>query len=756
MRFSFKPLFSLNPASLTLASVVLVLFLFLAGIPILDMIELKSYDLRFLSRGRLSPSSAIVLALIDEKSLEEEGRWPWPRSKLARLVDILSQDGAKVIGFDIGFLEPDENSQLKLISQIGEKIGELNVENEKLAHFLSESKRNADNDLALSNSIKNSPSAVVLGYFFHMSETDLNYRLEKNDIDRQLERIRASKYPLIMYEDPAMKTSPFIRAYAPESNLPSLTESATSQGYFSVTADQDGVIRWIPLIMECGEDLFPHLVVSCAWLYLDRPQLLVKVAPYGVKGIQIGEGFVPTDESGQALINYLGPPKTFPHYPITDILAGKISRGAFTDKLVLVGATAMGTHDLRSTPFSPLYPGVEIHATAIDNILTRRFLTRPKWSILYDLFAIVFLGILTGVVLRHMSALKGVFVAAGLFTLHILVAQWLFVNSGVWLNIVYPLTAVLITYTSLTLYHYVTEERERKKIKGAFTQYVSPIVIEEILKDPARLKLGGEEKVLTVLFSDMAGFSGYSERYSPQEMISILSEYFAQMTEQVFAYQGTLKEYVGDELMAIFGAPLDQPDHASRACAAALAMRERLHTLQSEWAEMGRPPVSARTGINSGLMLVGNIGSQYRFSYGALGDQVNLGSRLEGLNKMYGTEILLGENTARLLDGSFLLREVDMVKVVGRKQPVRVYELVGKSDGSIPELRLKSLQDFAAGLEAYRCQCWADALSLFEQSLSLWPGDVPPRIMAERCRIYQDTCPPEDWDCVFEHTSKGK
>jgi adenylate cyclase len=756
MRFSFKSFFSINPASLTFASIVLVLVLFLTGIPILDMIELKTYDLRFVSRGHLRPSPAVALALIDEKSLDKEGRWPWPRSKLARLVDILSRDGAKVIGFDIGFLEPDENSELKFIAQLDEKIGDLDIKNDKLAHFLDESKKNADNDLALAKAIKNSSAGVVLGYFFHMSQADLDYRIEKRQIDQQLERIRASKYPLIVYEEAAMKVSPFIRAYAPEANLTILSDSATSQGYFFVAADRDGVVRWMPLIMQCGEDIYPHLAVSCAWLYLDRPQLLVKVARYGVKGIQMGKTFIPTDENGQLLINYLGPPKTFSHFPITDILNGSIPKGTFTGKVVLVGATAMGTHDLRSTPFSPLFPGVEIHATVIDNILKQNFLTKPKWSMIYDLFAIILLGFITGIALPHMSALKGVFFATGLFILHIFIAQWLFVNSRVWLNIVYPLTVIIIAYTSLTLYHYATEERERKKIKGAFRHYVSPLVIDEILKDPQRLKLGGEEKVITVLFSDLAGFSGYSERYSPQEMISILSDYFAQMTEQVFACQGTLKEYVGDELMAIFGAPLDQPDHAERACAAALAMRERLHALRLEWTEKGRPPLSARTGINSGLMLVGNIGSRYRFSYGALGDHVNLGSRLEGLNKMYGTEILLGENTARLVERSFLLRELDMVRVVGRKQPVRIYELAGKSGDSLPEERKQSLKSFAAGLDAYRQQSWEDALGLFEQSLGLRPGDGPSRIMAERCRVYREAPPQADWDGVFVHTSKGK
>ena len=311
-----------------------------------------------------------------------------------------------------------------------------------------------------------------------------------------------------------------------------------------------------------------------------------------------------------------------------------------------------------------------------------------------------------------------------------------------------------ITYTALTVYHYVTEERERKKIKETFRQYVPPLVIEEMLKKPGQLKLGGEEKVLTVLFSDLERFTGYSERYAPHEMINFLSDYFEKMSKLIFSYWGTLKEYVGDELMAIFGAPLEQPDHAQRACAAALDMRDRLHALRIDWAKVGRPPLRARTGINSGPMLVGNLGSRYRFAYGVLGDQVNLGSRLEGLNKVYKTEILIGENTARLVEGSFLLREIDMVRVVGRQQTVRIYELLAKSGTSLPGDKEQALSFYRDGLEAYRQKFWEEALGLFKQSLSLWPEDGPSRTMAERCQIYREAPPPEEWDGVFEQITK--
>jgi adenylate cyclase len=319
---------------------------------------------------------------------------------------------------------------------------------------------------------------------------------------------------------------------------------------------------------------------------------------------------------------------------------------------------------------------------------------------------------------------------------------------------VYPLLALLLAYTALTVYRYVTEERERKRIKGAFRQYVAPLVIEEMLKDPERMKLGGQEKVLTVLFSDLWGFTGYSERYAPHEMIAFLSEYFERMSQKVFQHWGTLKEYVGDELMAIFGAPLDQPDHAQRACLTALEMRKELAALRAEWARMGRPALRARTGINSGPMLVGNLGSRYRFAYGALGDNVNLGSRLEGLNREYGTEIIIGENTAQLVGDVFRLRELDLVRVKGRHNAVRVYELLGQAGDLMPEQVERALAPFEAGLAAYRRQDWEAAEVCFNRALQVNPADGATRTMLERCRIYRQTPPPPDWDGVFEMLSK--
>jgi adenylate cyclase len=739
---------------ITVLSIALTVLLFLIDVPILHLFELKLYDLRMQQRGELPPVAVVALAMIDEKSLDQEGRWPWPRAKIAELVNRLSADGAKVIAFDIGFLEPEESAAAHAPEAAARVPGPIDDTPAGQQGATPTGVRRDINDRLLADAISKARPATILGYFFHMSAEGLDYDIGQAEIDRQLALIGDSAYPLILQEDPDTAQWTFITAYAPEANLQILTDAADASGFFTVTSDRDGVVRRVPLMIRCGQDLFPHLAVLSAWHFLDRPQLIVKVPRYGVAGIQMGAGFIPTDENGQMRINYLGPPKTFPHYSITDILNGRTPAGTFTDRIVLVGATAVGTHDLRATPLSPVFPGVEIHANIIDNILTGRFITKPHWAKIFDLIAIVFIGLLPGLYLSRVKAAPGFIITLGLFAVHILATRWLFVHLSLWLNMIYPLLSLTISYSFITVFRYTTVERERRRIKGTFRQYVAPLVIEEMLKNPDQLKLGGEEKVLTVLFSDLERFTSYSERYGPTEMIKILSEYFTRMSEEIFKQRGTLKEYVGDEIMAFFGAPIDHADHAKRACEAALNMRDTRLQMSAEWAATGRPMLHARTGVNSGPMLVGNLGSRYRFAYGVLGDHVNLGSRLEGLNKMYKTSIIIGENTRALVKDDFILRNMDLVRVVGKEECVRVYELIARAGDRLPAERLEALDAYAAGYDAYCRQHWAQAMAHFERALSLVPDDGPARTMLERCRFYQKDPPADDWECVFEPKTK--
>jgi adenylate cyclase len=745
----------LNPVTITAGTIAIVAALFAFSPAMLEAIELNWLDLRFRARGPIKPGPAVVIAGIDEKSLEAEGRWPWPRARIAALVDALSRDGAKVIGFDVMFSEPEHDAKFAtLADELERTIDSLNIKNAKLEDIVRRNRIAGEGDRVLMQALERSSAPVVLGYFFHMHEDAVGYKLDTAEISRRVDIIAGSKYPLVYVERDAGGL-PFVKAYAPQTSLSSFASAAASSGYFSVVADLDGVVRWMPLAVQAGEDLFPPLAVLCAWHYLGKPALALRAGGrYGAEGVRIGERLIPTDEAGQLLINYRGPAATFPTYSAADILAGRLPPGTFAEKIVIVGATAIGIGDIRTTPFGPLYPGPEVHATVADNILAGDFMQRPRWSKVFDLLAILALGLLAALVLRRSRAVVGVVFIAALFLIYVLMAHLLFVQARVWLNMVYPLLALVATYTVLTVYRYVLEERERRRIKDAFQHYVAPEIVDLMLEEPGGIRLGGQERVLTALFCDLEGFTNFSEKQAPSDVIGVIGDYYAEMTEQVFAEQGTLVEYVGDELFALFGAPIVQPDHARRACATALAMRERRNSLSEEWVKIGRPRLKARTGVNTGTMLVGNIGSKYRFHYGAIGDQVNLTSRLEGLNKTYSTEIMISDDTAQLVPGMFILRELDLVRVKGRVRALRIHELLASAEASLPEKQMEMLELYATGLAAYRERRWSQGLQLFRQCLVLWPGDGPSRLMESRCVMFQGEPPPEDWGGTFDHLTK--
>lgn len=750
-----KPRITFGSRSITILSILLVLALFLVGIPFLEFMELKTYDLRFLSRGVEKPDPQVVVAALDERSLDEVGRWPWPRARFAEVLDILDRDGAKVVAFDIGFIEPDENNNLRLIQELSGKLRDLGLENEGLAAFLEKRKLLADNDRLLAENMHSVNLRTVLGYFFYMSQSFLDYELTPDQIEARLQHIKKSRYPLIIYDQDAMEFAPFRRAYAPEPNLSILHDAATGSGYFNMESDpQDGIVRTMPMMYRCGTEVYTPLSIQSVWHYLDRPQLMIKVAPYGIQGIRIGDRFVPTDEMGYMRINYLGPERTFPHYSLSDILRGGLPEGTFQDKIVIIGATSIGIGDIRNTPFSSSgeYPGVEIHATVIDNILRGNHLSKPKWATIFDVMAVIVLGLITGLAVPRLSALKAIAGTALLFVLYILLSRWLFVDFGFWVNMVYPLLTILLVYTGLTVYHYLTEERERKKIRGAFSYYVSSSVVNEMLKDPTKLKLGGDKKELSVLFSDIRSFTSLSEGLTPEDLVQLLNEYLTVMTDIVFKYEGTLDKYIGDALMAIYGAPLEQDDHPRRACASALEMMDGLKSLNEKWVQEGKPPLDIGIGINTGMMMVGNMGSKQRFDYTVMGDAVNLGSRLEGANKSYRTHILISESTHERVRDAFVCMELDSVRVKGKKLPVHIFELVGRK--ALPSRDLEAIARFHEGLQLYKSQEWDRAIDVFEGVNTMDQTLYAAQLYIQRCRDLKADPPGPDWDGVFTMTTK--
>jgi adenylate cyclase len=467
----------------------------------------------------------------------------------------------------------------------------------------------------------------------------------------------------------------------------------------------------------------------------------------------LGKLSIPTNEDGRVLINYRGPQKTFPHYSATDVIHGRVPPKAFQGKIVLVGATAIGIYDMRVTPFEHVFPGLEIHANVIDSILQGQFLHRPNWITLVDILIIAGVGLILGGLLPRVKALWGALVGGGLFLSVLALGKILFESQGVWMNLTYPTLNLVFIYLGVTGYRYMTEEREKKKIRGAFQYYLTASVVEEMLKNPDKLKLGGEKKDLTVLFSDIRGFTSISENMTPEGLVKLLNEYLTSMTDMVFKHDGLLDKYIGDAVMAVWGAPLDQPDHAKRACLTALDMLDELHRLQKKWSAEGLPVLNIGIGVNAGPMVVGNMGSARRFNYTVMGDSVNIGSRLEGLNKVYGTNIIVSQMTFEKVQEEFLGRELDLVRVKGKGLPVKIFELLApKATASADQQALAGV--FHAGLEEYRKRNWEKAREIWQSLLAKFPHDGPAKIYLERCETLSKNPPPPDWDGVYTMTTK--
>jgi len=749
-----KTILRVTPARITFFVILVALFLFLSDFQFFRLMELKTLDLRMVSRGPLVPGHETAIAAIDEKSISELGRWPWPRSTIARLVDLLKKGGAKAIGFDIVFSEPDQGTYLKTIDALTAEMKKSGVTDSNVLNLLQRQRTSADTDTVLATAIQQAGN-ITLGYFFHFSLSENQKELAhitKHRTEDHVARIENSRYSMINSSSGKPNDGYLPRAFAPETNISILTSAAQNSGFFNTLPDSDGSNRWAPLVVTLGENYYSSLPVSMICSYLDFPVLSLNLESYGANSIGIGEKTIPTNESGQLLINYLGPPRTFPHYSVADILSGKIPPDTFRDKIVLVGATAVGIYDLRVTPFSSTFPGVEIHATVIDNILHENFLTHSSFVRMIDVGAIILFGLIMGLPVSRLRPISGMATALLIIAVFIAMNFLAFFRFNVWLNLVYPLITMMMIYLGITIYHYFKEEQEKKKIRGAFQYYLTSSVINEMLKNPGKLKLGGDRRNLTVLFSDIRGFTTISEKMTPEELIMLLNEYLTAMTNQVFYYDGLLDKYMGDAIMAVFGAPLDQPDHARRACLTALAMMRELRRLQNKWKAEGRPIFDIGIGINSGEMVVGNMGSAMRFDYTVMGDMVNLGSRLEGANKEYGTNIIISEFTYNHVKDTICCREIDSVRVKGKTRPVRIFELLGEKKDEPGYQNL--IEVFDTGLTLYREGKWDDAIAAFQDACKIKHDDFVSTMYIERCKNLKQHPPALPWDGVFVMTRK--
>ena len=622
-----------NAGMLIALIVALVLSgLYLGNARFFQVLEEKTLDMRFALRGKIDPGPETVIAAIDEKSINKLGRFPWSRSTWSRVVDRLTADGARVIVFDV---------------------------------ILSE-KENAKSDDQLQRAIQRN-GRVILPLVFDFIATGFK---ESGFTSQKVDAVTASSFAVIR---PGDETFVPLKAKMVLPPLSRFSSAAQALGQINMIPDEDGTLRWEMLAIEYQGDYYPPIGLQAARLYRDLgPESLV----LDYRGsVSLGDTVVPTDQYGRMLINYRGPDRTFPMYPVSDILDGTAPVGTFKDRIVLIGPTALGIYDLRVTPFTANMAGIEKHASVVDNLLRGDFLHRTETGVLPLIFLF---AIVLGLTLPRLGAKSGAALFLAFFASYMALVQYLFAVKGIWFNLVYPASALFFGYTSQTAYRFFTEERRAREIRKMFSSYVSKRIVDELIRDPSKAKLGGDRKEITVLFSDIRGFTSFSEKLQPEEVVSLLNEYLGAMTEIVFAHEGTLDKFVGDAIVAFWGAPLSQPDHAERACRCALAMIDKLKQLQAKWAAEGKHVIDIGIGINTGDMVVGNIGAPgKKMDYTVIGDNVNLGARLEGLTRQYNNHIIISEFTCNKVKDILAVNELGSVTVKGKQHPVVIYDLVG-------------------------------------------------------------------------------
>jgi adenylate cyclase len=516
--------------------------------------------------------------------------------------------------------------------------------------------------------------------------------------------------------------------------------------------DIDGVIRWIPAVIKFREALYAPLSIVSASAYLNHP-ISVNVTDHGIEGINIGQLYIPTDGLGQILINYRGPEKTFPHISITDILTESVPENILKDKIVLVGATAVGIFDLRVTPLGTVFPGLEVHANIVDSILANDFLYQPAWAAIFDIMAIIVAGLFLGIILPRAGVISGALAGIFLFCGHILLCQYLFSSKGLILNLVYPLSVMVFVYVAITAYRYLAEAKQKKFIKDAFSTYLAPSVVSQLIQFPENLVLGGEKRVITALFSDVQEFTSISEKLTPEELVDLLNEFLTEMTDIILKYEGTVDKFEGDAIIAFFGAPNPLDNQAEVACRACIEMQNRLAELRLKWRTEEKPELKMRIGLCTGPAVVGNMGSKNRMDYTMMGDTVNTAARLEAVNKVYGSFTLVGDSTYRSAGDNIITREIDSVLVAGKEDPVTIYEIIGYPE-DVDDRMQEAANHYAEGLEAYRNQDWNRALNFFNKALEATPDDGPSKTMLNRCNEYKVNSPARDWNGVFTLLTK--
>jgi adenylate cyclase len=684
-------------------------------------LELKAYDALLQARGERPHTSNVVIVTIDEYTMKEMD-YPIPRDKYGPLLAILAQSGAMAIGVDDLFptTRPDSISQYQ-----------------------------NDQFLFYHNFAKNVYHAI--GPFVPDKENPG----EKRAVDLEAASV------LRRHSIPKRAQFNFPRAtYIDERPNDSLVSLAAGIGHILIKSDSiDGIIRSVPFFIEYAGDYYPTFGAALAFAAakVDLQTVNVEEGEEGGLIVRAGNLEIPLDDHGYLQVDYAGQNDVFKQISLLEVLDAFTKQDAnvlnmFKGAVVIIGPTARSIGDHNATPLADMSPNCFVHANVYDQIISAKYILPAPYN--SQFLFLVLIALLVSIAAILLKLRWSVPIAALLIGGYLMFAYSTFQNTGVVYYMVEPIFALFFSFASAMSYNAATEGRQKAQIKGMFEKYVDKAVVKQILDNPSLVKLGGEEREITTLFADIEGFTKMAEQMGPTNTVGMLNSYLTEMSTIIIENGGTIDKYIGDAIMSFWGAPIPDADQAFNTCAAAINMQRKLTALHTKWIHYGRPVVNQRIGINTGRAVVGNMGAETRLNYTAIGDAVNLASRLEGVNKEYGTRLLMSEHTYKKVYNKVLSREMDLVVVMGKTEPVRIYELIALADEVQTDATKKFLEYYHDGLEAYKKRAWKSAIDQFQQALSIRRDDIVSNLYIQRATMFMDAPPPDDWNGVFVMTKK--
>jgi adenylate cyclase len=732
-------------------STFIVLFYFYTYIPkTLNSFDNRLRDYMFVLRGEVQDSKNIVIIDLDNKSLKQVGQWPWSRDTVSELLINLTNAGVGLVGFDIVFAEEDRTNPTKIIEK----------------YKITTTKEIPDNDKYFASIISQTPT--ILGYQFQLSRDDFAEQ-------------RTPDVPAIFIEKNLTQQNKnlVINAFGTILNLPIIQQSSYSSGFFNNVPDESGVVRSVPLIIKYNEQIYPSLALEIIRIISDIKKVFINYDENGVINVQLGDFLIPTDRYGRSIVNFRGGAKSFKYISAVDILNNNFDKKDIEGKIAIIGTSAAGLLDLRATPFESVYPGVEVHANIIDNILTKDFISKPSWVDGLNILHIFLLGFIIIMLIAYFQlsiALTIISIIAIADIYFIFIALFTY---GLILNILFPILTIIITSISAITLNYFLEQKQTKAIKNKFASKVSKEVMESLLANPEDNSFAANTREVTVFFSDVRGFTNISEAMpNAKTLIEFLNEYMDPMTDIIIKEHGTIDKFIGDAIMAYWNAPGDVPNHPQRALNATLEQLHYLDNLNKQLEkdtrftevvqmskELNIPIVDIGIGLNTGEVVAGEMGSSQRSDYTVIGDPINLGARLESLCKFYNSKCNISSFTKdRLPQDEYIFRFLDLVTVKGKKEPVEIWQVIDYNrDESFHKLYTISKQTLFEELELHHHAIELYKQSKFKEALELFTNLENKenktnkniyKIYIERCEHYIQE-PPKNFNGVFVHTTKG-